>query len=162
MAEATSNPQMIQRTRALSAFSSAKEYASVQRAVIAAALPANNTEPGHLSDNDRLYADSALESQTSELSSFRNIYGDGAEELIKPIEEGNPTILSADTYAKRVLDSKDGLASLDKRSYRDWVDDSSTKIEQMKKIEHTLLEEMEQKARELRSATERDAIVSGA
>ncbi|MFF9408971.1 nitrate- and nitrite sensing domain-containing protein [Streptomyces anandii] len=162
MAEATSNPQMIQRTRALSAFSSAKEYASVQRAVIAAALPANNTQPGHLSDNDRLYADSALESQTSELSSFRNIYGDGAEELIKPIEEGNPTILSADTYAKRVLDSKDGLASLDKRSYRDWVDDSSTKIEQMKKIEHTLLEEMEQKARELRSATERDAIISGA
>lgn len=39
MAEATSNPEMIQRTRALSAFSSAKEYASVQRAVIAAALP---------------------------------------------------------------------------------------------------------------------------
>lgn len=32
----------------------------------------------------------------------------------------------------------------------------------MKKIEHTLLEEMEQKARELRSATERDAIISGA
>ncbi|MFI1166748.1 nitrate- and nitrite sensing domain-containing protein [Streptomyces sp. NPDC020801] len=162
MAEATSNPQMIQRTRALSAFSSAKEYASVQRAVIAAALPANNTSTGNLAENDRLYAESALESQTSELSGFRNIYGDGAEELIKPIEEGNPTILSADTYAKRVLDSPDGLKQTNKRSYRDWVDDSSTKIEQMKKIEHTLLEEMEQKARELRSATERDAIISGA
>ncbi|MGV9993211.1 nitrate- and nitrite sensing domain-containing protein [Streptomyces sp. NPDC003374] len=162
MAEATSNPEMIQRTRALSAFSAAKEYASVQRAVIAAALPANNTSPGRLSENDRLYADSAQESQTSELSSFRNIYGDGAEELIKPIEEGNPTILAADTYAKRVLDSPNGLASLDKRSYRDWVDDSSTKLEQMKRIEHTLLEEMEQKARQLRNATERDAIISGA
>ncbi len=42
------------------------------------------------------------------------------------------------------------------------MDDSSTKIEQMKKIEHTLLEEMEQKARELKSATQRDAIISGA
>jgi signal transduction histidine kinase len=42
------------------------------------------------------------------------------------------------------------------------VDDSSTKIEQMKKIEHTLLEDMEQKARELRSASEREAIISGA
>ncbi|MFF9126118.1 nitrate- and nitrite sensing domain-containing protein [Streptomyces sp. NPDC014889] len=161
MAEATSNPQMIQRTRALAAFSSAKEYASVQRAVIAAALPANNINAGNLSENDRLYAQQALESQTSDLNSFRNIYGDGSEELIKPISEGNPTILSADTYAKRVLDNPDGVKAANKRSYRDWVDDSSTKIEQMKKIEHTLLEEMEQKARELRSATEYDAIVSG-
>ncbi|MFC3351369.1 nitrate- and nitrite sensing domain-containing protein [Streptomyces echinoruber] len=162
MAEATSNPEMIQRTRALAAFSSAKEYASVQRAVIAAALPASNTTYGRLSDNDRLYGDAALESETSELSSFRNIYGDGAEELVKPIDEGNPTIEAADVYAKRVLDQPNGLKSVDKRSYKDWVDDSSTKIEQMKKIEHTLLEDMEQKARELRSATERDAIISGA
>ncbi|NMO32538.1 HAMP domain-containing protein [Streptomyces sp. GMY01] len=161
MAEATSNPEMIQRTRALAAFSSAKEYASVQRAVIAAALPANNTSKADLSDNDRLYAQSALDSQTSEINSFRNIYGSGAEELLKPVEEGNPTIQSADQYAKRALDSADGLASLNKRSYRDWVDDSSTKIEQMRKIEHTLLENMEQKARELRSSTEQDAIISG-
>ncbi|MFE7209850.1 nitrate- and nitrite sensing domain-containing protein [Streptomyces sp. NPDC057611] len=161
MAEATSNPQMIQRTRALAAFSSAKEYASVQRAVIAAALPANNTSAGKLSENDRLYAQQALESQISDLNGFRNIYGDGSEELIKPIAEGNPTILSADTYAKRVLDRPEGLEQAPKRSYRDWVDDSSTKIQQMKNIEHTLLEEMEQKARELRSATEYDAIVSG-
>ncbi|MEV6485363.1 nitrate- and nitrite sensing domain-containing protein [Streptomyces sp. NPDC051576] len=163
MAEATSNPEMIQRTRALAAFSSAKEFSSVQRAVIAAALPNNNTQQGKLSDNDRLYADSALESEKSELAIFRNIYGDqGAEELIQPIEDSNPIIESADTYAQRVLDNSNGLASLDKRSYKDWVDDSSTKIEQMKKIEHSLLEDMEQKARELRSASEREAIISGA
>nr|WSY51469.1 nitrate- and nitrite sensing domain-containing protein [Streptomyces sp. NBC_00886] len=163
MAEATSNPEMIQRTRALAAFSSAKEFSSVQRAVIAAALPASNTVAGDLSDNDRLYADSALESEKSELSIFRNIYGSqGAEELIAPIEDSNPIIESADTYAQRVLDNGNGLASLDKRSYKDWVDDSSTKIEQMKKIEHSLLEDMEQKARELRSASEREAIISGA
>ncbi|MEV6960819.1 nitrate- and nitrite sensing domain-containing protein [Streptomyces sp. NPDC051207] len=163
MSEATSNPEMIQRTRALSAFSSAKEYASIQRAVIAAALPANDDTFGDLSENDRLYAESALQSQTSELRSFKSIYGDdNAEELLKPINEGNPTIESTDTYASRALNSAGGLKSLDKRSYLDWVDDSSTKIEQMKKIEHTLLEDMEQKARELRSASEREAIISGA
>ncbi|WP_117434520.1 sensor histidine kinase, partial [Streptomyces triticisoli] len=162
MAEATSNPEMIQRTRALASFSSAKEYASVQRAVIAAALPANNTTAGDLSENDRLYAQAALESQTSDLNSFRNIYGDGAEELLRPMEEGNPTILAADTYAKRLLDNRDGIRQANKRSYRDWVDDSSTKLQQMKNIELRLLEEMEQKARELRSATEREAIISGA
>ncbi|MFJ6740058.1 nitrate- and nitrite sensing domain-containing protein [Streptomyces sp. NPDC091279] len=163
MAEATSNPEMIQRTRALASFSSAKEYASMQRAVLAAALPANNTSFGDLSDNDRLYAQSALQSQSSELRSFKSIYGsEQAAALLKPIEENNATIKATDTYASRALASKDGLNDLQKRSYQDWVDDSSTKIDQMKKIEHSLLEDMEQKARELRSATEQDAIISGA
>jgi signal transduction histidine kinase len=163
MAEATSNPEMIQRTRALAAFSSAKEYASVQRAVIAAALPANNTTYGNLSENDRAYAQSALDGQKSELSTFRSIYGtEKAEELLKPIEEGNPTIEATDLYAGRVLSGTGGLQKLDKRSYRDWVDDSSTKIQQMKKIEHELLDEMEQKARALQAESEREAIISGA
>ncbi|MEU6219137.1 nitrate- and nitrite sensing domain-containing protein [Streptomyces sp. NPDC047022] len=161
MAEATSNPEMIQRTRALAAFSNAKEYASVQRAVIAAALPETNRTSGQLSETDRQYALSALDSQKSELDSFHSIYGDGAEELTKPIDQGSsPTIQDADSYADRVL--KSGLAQADKRSYKDWVDADSAKIEQMKKIEGTLLEDMEQKARELRSASEREAIISGA
>ncbi|MET9441799.1 nitrate- and nitrite sensing domain-containing protein [Streptomyces sp. NPDC006610] len=162
MAEATSNPEMIQRTRALAAFSNAKEYASIQRAVLAAALPANNTTYGELSENDRLYAESALQSQTSEIRSFTSIYGDGAEELLKPIDEGNAIIEATDTYASRALGRQNGLRGLDKRSYRDWVDDSSTKIQQMKNIERRLLEDMEQKARELRNESEREAIISGA
>ncbi|MGW3138455.1 nitrate- and nitrite sensing domain-containing protein [Streptomyces sp. NPDC001139] len=163
MAEATSNPEMIQRTRSLAAFSSAKEYASMQRAVLAAALPANNTTVGQLSENDRLYAQSALESQKSDLRSFRSIYGsDSATALLKPIEENNATIQASDTYASRALAAQNGLDDLQKRSYQDWVDDSSTKIEQMKKIEHSLLEDMEQKARELRNSSEQEAIISGA
>ncbi|MEU6573804.1 nitrate- and nitrite sensing domain-containing protein [Streptomyces sp. NPDC046805] len=162
MAEASSNPEMIQRTRALAAFSTAKEYASVQRAVLAAALPANNTTGGKLSENDRLYAESALQSEGSEIRIFRQIYSDeGAEELLKPIDEGNPTIEAANTYAKRALGQEEGLSGLPKRSYRDWVDDSSTKIQQMKNIEQQLLEDMEQKARELKSSSEQEAIISG-
>ncbi|WP_107471085.1 sensor histidine kinase [Streptomyces monashensis] len=164
MAEASSNPEMISRTRALAAFSTAKEYASEQRAAIAAALPSTTSSKGDLSENDRLYGQSAYESENSELAIFRKIYASqgNAEELLGPIDGGNPTIEAADTYAKRSFESASGMQQLPARSYRDWVDDSSTKIEQMKKIEHTLLEEMEQKARELKSATQQDAIISGA
>ncbi len=162
MAEATSNPEMITRTRALAAFSSAKEYASIQRAVIAAALPEDNKSTGKLSENDRLYAESALNSQDSELDSFKSIYGDGSEELLKPIDDGSPTITAADLYAKRILESRDGIQGLQKRSYKDWIDDDSAKIQQMKTIEITLLSEMEQKARELRNDAEQEAIISGA
>ncbi|WP_460069825.1 nitrate- and nitrite sensing domain-containing protein [Streptomyces sp. YKOK-I1] len=163
MAQATSNPEMIQRTRALAAFSNAKEYASVQRAVLAAALPANNTTYGQLSNNERQYASAAFDNEASELASFRSIYGDdGAEELLKPIEQGNPVIEESDTYASRAFASSSGLTSQDQRSYQDWIDDASTKVRQMNNIEHTLLEDMEQKARELRAESERDAIINGA
>jgi signal transduction histidine kinase len=163
MAQATSNPEMIQRTRALAAFSAAKEYSSVQRAVLAAALPANKTTFGDLSENDRLYAQSALTNEEADIKSFQVIYGkSSAVELMEPISDNNSTIQSADTYASRALNARDGLENLDKRSYQDWVDDSSSKIDQMGKIEHTLLEEMEQKARELRNESEQEAIISGA
>ncbi|MEV6409236.1 nitrate- and nitrite sensing domain-containing protein [Streptomyces bobili] len=163
MAQATSNPEMIQRTRALAAFSASKEYASIQRAALAAALPVNDDVYGQISENDRQYAEAALENEDSELASFRSIFGDqGAEELLTPVEKGSPTIEDADTYANRALSSPNGLRSLDKRSYKDWLDASTTKIRQMKNIETTLLEDMEQKARELRAESEREAIISGA
>ncbi|MET8974077.1 nitrate- and nitrite sensing domain-containing protein [Streptomyces sp. NPDC004539] len=162
MAEATSNPEMIQRTRALAAFSSAKEYSSMQRAVLTAALPANSTTFGTLSPNDRNYGETAVEGEDSELAIFRSIYGsEGAEELLKPIESGNATIEDADQYANRAFASDSGLESQDKRSYQDWLDASGTKLQQMRNIESQLLEDMEQKARELRNETERDAIISG-
>ncbi|MFF0187940.1 nitrate- and nitrite sensing domain-containing protein [Streptomyces sp. NPDC005244] len=162
MAEATSNPDMIQRTRALTAFSTAKEYASVQRAVIAAALPEQPKTFGTLSENDRLYASSAQESQDSEINGFKTIYGSGYADLLKPIEGPNPTIESADKYARRVLAGPDGLKTQAKQSYKDWVDEDTTKIDKMSTIETTLLGEMEQKARQLRNESESEAIISGA
>ncbi|MGW2340985.1 nitrate- and nitrite sensing domain-containing protein [Streptomyces sp. NPDC001661] len=163
MAQATSSPEMIQRTRALAAFSSAKEYASEQRAIIAAALPPNSARFGKLSETDRQYGLAAAENQKSQLQSFKAVYGPvDAQALLKPIEENNSTIEAADTYANRVLQKTDGIKTQDKRSYKDWVDADTTRIQEMSKIELTLLNQMEQQARELRNASERSAIINGA
>ncbi|MEV1023997.1 nitrate- and nitrite sensing domain-containing protein [Streptomyces sp. NPDC050264] len=163
MAQATSNPEMIERTRSLAAFSSAKEYASEQRAVIAAALPANSSQFGKLSETDRQYGLSAAESLDNSLNSFRNVYGsDAASALLKPLTENNATIKAADTYADRVLSKSDGMRSQDKRSYKDWVDADSSRFQEMSKIELTLLNQMEQQARELRNSSEQSAIINGA
>ncbi|MBT2487534.1 nitrate- and nitrite sensing domain-containing protein [Streptomyces sp. ISL-96] len=161
MAQATSNPEMIKRTRALSAFSSAKEYASIQRAIIAASLPANNREPGKLTENDRLYARSAMESEDAALKSFDQVYVGDNEDLTATLETGSPTIDAADKYAHRVLSTPGRLKSEPERSYMDWTDASTTKINAMKRIEATLLNEMEQKARELRNESQQDAILNG-
>ncbi|MFF1696951.1 nitrate- and nitrite sensing domain-containing protein [Streptomyces sp. NPDC058257] len=162
MAQATSNPDMIQRTRALTAFSSAKEYASVQRAVIAASLPAGDSTFGKISETDRRYGWAALDKENSELDAFKGIYAGNPDELTKPIDGGNSSIKGADSYAKRVLEQEGGIKLQDKRSYKDWVDNDTTKIDAMSKIELTLLNEMEQKARELRNESEQAAILNGA
>ncbi|NEB80032.1 sensor histidine kinase, partial [Streptomyces sp. SID14478] len=163
MAQATSNPEMIERTRSLAAFSSAKEYASEQRAVIAAALPPNSSQFGKLSETDRLYGLAAASNMESSLTTFRSVYGDvSAEELLKPLDTTNDTIKAADSYASRVLSKQDGIKSQDKRSYKDWVDADSSRIQEMSKIELTLLNQMEQQARELRNESEQSAIINGA
>ncbi|MFC7308834.1 nitrate- and nitrite sensing domain-containing protein, partial [Streptomyces monticola] len=165
MALATSNPEMIQRTRTLAAFSSAKEYASVQRAVIAAALPPNKDEFGKLSDNDRLYALSALQNEKAEIKSFQRSYegtGGNAAELTKPLDDNNAVIKDANDYAERVLESPNGMKNRERRSYKDWTDASTAKLKQMALIEQTLLNDMEQEARKLRDESQREAIINGA
>ncbi len=166
MAQATSNPEMIKRTRALTAFSSAKEYASMQRAIIAAALPAGTDSKGlGLKENDRLYGKAALENGESSLKAFESVYsssGGNAQELTDPMENGNPTIEAATKYAKRVLDNPKGLETRDTRSHLDWTDDYGVRLQAMRVIESTLLGQMEAKARELREESQRDAIINGA
>ena len=164
MAEATSNPEMIQRTRALAAFSSAKEYASIQRAVIAAALPATDATYGKLSENDRQYGLSAFENQKAELTSFaQHLRGQRRASSPSRSTSRSPTIKAADTYAERVLRARERSRSC-ATSARTWTgcDADSAKIQQMSNIELTLLNEMEQKARELRNEAEQEAIISGA
>ncbi len=74
MAQATSNPEMIKRTRALAAFSAAKEYASIQRAIIAASLPDTAEKQGSLKENDRLYALSAQKGEQQAKTTFELVY----------------------------------------------------------------------------------------
>ncbi|WP_095756811.1 sensor histidine kinase [Streptomyces xinghaiensis] len=161
MAQATSNTEMIRATRALAAFSSAKEYASIQRAMITAAL-ANEPKP-KLVASDRLYGESALLSEESTLAQFSQIY-DGkqtTEELLQALEDGgSANIILADKYAARMLKPDSPIAN-ETRSYKDWYDQDTAKIEEMSKIEATLLSEMEDKARQLRSEAQRDALLNG-
>ncbi|MFI9719503.1 nitrate- and nitrite sensing domain-containing protein [Streptomyces sp. NPDC052396] len=160
MAQATSNSDMIAATRALAAFANAKEYASIQRAVISAGL-ANPNGP-QLSENDRQYGQVAMDNEDEATKRFTAIRGDGGDgELMQALNGGVMEIASANTYAKRVLD-KQGAIKSDPLSYRDWYDRDTNKINEMSKIEKTLLSEMDQKAQQLRDDAQQEAILNGA
>ncbi|MFJ5833201.1 nitrate- and nitrite sensing domain-containing protein [Streptomyces sp. NPDC093089] len=165
MAQATSNPEMIKRTRALAAFSSAKEYASIQQAIIAAALPPNDKTPGRIQQGDRLYADAALNSEGVEFKSFQAIYestgGDAAEKTAS-LTGANPSIVAADKYAERVLNADDAMPGGTRRGHLNFTDEYGIKINAMNVIEDGLLGDMETMARELRQESQREAIINGA
>uniref|UniRef100_A0AAU2JTW0 histidine kinase n=1 Tax=Streptomyces sp. NBC_00049 TaxID=2903617 RepID=A0AAU2JTW0_9ACTN len=162
MAQATSSPEMIKRTRALAAFSSAKEYASIQRAIIAASLPDTSEKQGELKENDRLYALSALRGEQQSKKTFELVYEGKPEELLASLGDGNAEIASADHYARRVVSTEGQFKNEKNRSWLDWYDADGTKLQAMKVIELSLLEDMEQKARELKNESQQDAIINGA
>ncbi|MFB7591433.1 nitrate- and nitrite sensing domain-containing protein [Streptomyces sp. NPDC056169] len=165
MAQATSNPEMIKRTRALAAFSSAKEYASIQQAIIAGALPPSDKTRGKIQQGDRLYGEAAFNSEGVELKSFRAIYentGGDAEELTAVLNTGDPSITAAEKYAERVLKSDEAMPGGTPRGHLNFTDEYGTKITAMNRIELILLGEMETMARQLRQEAQRDAVINGA
>ncbi|QKV92372.1 nitrate- and nitrite sensing domain-containing protein [Streptomyces sp. NA02950] len=158
MAQATSNRAMINNTRALATFSSAKEYASIQRALISAALA--DPDGAEFSANDRRFAKTAVDKENEALGRFKQIRQGNSEDLLEPLDS-RPDIKAATMYADRAVRDPDGLKA-EKRTDLDWYDQDSIKIEEMGKIEETLLGEMQQKARELRQDAQQDAIINGA
>lgn len=158
MAEATGNSDMISSTRALAAFSSAKEYDSMQRAIVSAALADNS----NLSSNDFRYLQGAHRSEGTELKQFSQIYGrTNAEELLKGLNGGNDIVTKVDEQADRIAASESSIQNF-QGTYLDWDDDAKTKIQLMGQIEQTLLQQMQQKALTLRDEAQQEAIISGA
>ncbi|MEU9124241.1 nitrate- and nitrite sensing domain-containing protein [Streptomyces sp. NPDC048506] len=159
MAQATSNPEMIRSTRALAAFSSAKEYASMQRALVSAGL-AHSGGP-QLSANDRQAGRNAEISEKAARDRFQLIYANNAGSLTRGLDGNNDDIKTANAFAHRAFASDSGIRSQEYR-YLDWYDSDTVKIDEMSRIETTLLSEMEQKSRELRNEATQDAIINGA
>jgi len=157
MAQATSNPEMIAQTRTLAAFSSAKEYDSIQRAVISAALADNK----NLQINDWRYVQNAYTSETAALQQFQQIYGTGAQALLKGLNGGDDTISTVNDDEARIAASETGIRSYS-GSYRDWDDAAQVKIDEMTRIEQSLLKEMQQKSLELHNQAQQQAILDGA
>ena len=157
MAQATSNSEMIKATRALAAFSSAKEYESIQRAVISAAFATG----GHLDATDYQTVKWASADENTALTRFGKVYGDGSIELLKPIGGGNDTISAHDNMRERIAGSQAAITKI-QSSYLDWDDAAKTKIQAMNQIERSLLNEMQQKSLSLQSQAKQEALISGA
>ncbi|BBB00407.1 putative sensor-like histidine kinase [Actinacidiphila reveromycinica] len=157
MAQATSNSEMIKATRALSAFSSAKEYESMQRAVISAAFASG----GKLNADEYQSVKWAAADENTAITRFMKVYGTDAASLLRPIQGDNDTIAAHDNERERIASSQGAITKINS-SYLDWDDAAKTKIDAMNQIERSLLSEMQQKSLHLQSEAKREALISGA
>ncbi|WP_435130793.1 nitrate- and nitrite sensing domain-containing protein [Actinacidiphila sp. bgisy144] len=157
MAQATSNSEMIKATRALSAFSSAKEYESMQRAVISAAFASG----GKLNADEYQSVKWSAADENTAITRFMKVYGTDAASLLRPIQGDNDTIAAHDNERERIASSQSAITKINS-SYLDWDDAAKTKIDAMNQIERSLLSEMQQKSLHLQSEAKREALISGA
>ncbi|GAB2633783.1 hypothetical protein GCM10027168_74870 [Streptomyces capparidis] len=159
MAQATSNTEMIQATRALTAFAQSKEDYSIQRAVLAAAL-AHEGGP-ELSENDRYFARTTYQNEKSAQERFISIYGDDSAKLLSGLDGDVVEIELADEFRERAVNYPNGIKSQD-LSYLDWIDKSTTRLDAMRAVQTELLAQMSRQAKNLRSEAQRDALLNGA
>ncbi|MEV6106546.1 nitrate- and nitrite sensing domain-containing protein [Streptomyces sp. NPDC051940] len=158
MAAATNNSDMIEATRALAIFSSAKENASIQRAVASAGIAARNA----LTPEEEAEVSAAVTNEKDDIKQFTQLYGQqDAEELLDPLQSNN-AIQQANQLVKNLLNHPQDPGQAGITTHLNWFQTYSPRLEQMDKIEATLLQGLQQKSRQLAAEAERDAWISGA
>ncbi|GAA1975578.1 sensor histidine kinase [Kitasatospora viridis] len=152
------SPDLVKSTRALEQFSLEKESTSMQRALISAAL----ARPGgaDMSTSDQSFGFRLITADQSAAANFNSIYGTTAAQKLRERLTYNTEINQADRYAGQVLQAN-GIKQADFRTYQDWYDQATVKIDAERAIENQLLEELKGKAQSLQSAADNDVILNG-
>ncbi|WP_329567855.1 nitrate- and nitrite sensing domain-containing protein [Kitasatospora sp. NBC_01266] len=157
IALASSNPDLVKATRALEQFSEEKESSSEQRALISAALARPTPD---MSPSDQSFGLRLRSAYTNAVSNFNAIYGPSAAFKLRARQANNTNIALADRYANQVLGTN-GIKQADPRTYEDWYEQASVRIDTDRAIESTLLDDLKDKAHSLQAQADNDVIVNG-
>ncbi|WP_184942488.1 nitrate- and nitrite sensing domain-containing protein [Kitasatospora kifunensis] len=157
IALASSNPDLVKATRALEQFSTEKETSSEQRALIAAAL----ARPGgaDLSTSDQSFGYRLSTAFDNAVSNFNAIYGNADALKLRARQTNNTNIALADRYATQVLGTN-GIKQADPRTYQDWYEQASVRIDADRAIEGQLLDNLKHEAQSLQAQADNDVILN--
>ncbi|MGF1429741.1 sensor histidine kinase, partial [Kitasatospora sp. LaBMicrA B282] len=157
IALASSNPELVKATRALEQFSEEKEASSEQRALISAAL-ARLPNPD-MTTSDESFGLRLRTAYSNSVANFNAIYGTSAALKLRARQTYNTNIALADRYASQVL-TQNGIRQADPRTYEDWYEQASVRIDADRAIESQLLEELKAKAQSLQAQADNDVIIN--
>ncbi|WP_310794799.1 nitrate- and nitrite sensing domain-containing protein [Streptomyces sp. TLI_171] len=154
----TSNStELIKTTRALYQFSLAKEFTSMQRALISAAL----AHPGspEMSSSDETFGVRLMNSEDNAMANFTAIYGENQARALRSAMSFNQVVAEADRFSKAVLNTN-GIKQADDVSYKNWFDKSTAKVNAEKSIEGSLLVVLDGKAQSLQSDADTESVIN--
>ncbi|MER5641216.1 nitrate- and nitrite sensing domain-containing protein [Kitasatospora sp. NPDC002227] len=157
IAIASGSTELVKTTRALQQFSLAKEAASMQRALVSAALART---PADMSDSDVTFGIRLRAAEDNALTNFGAIYGDAESKTLRSKLSFNTVIADTDRYSTFVL-TANGIKQAQSRTYKDWYDAATVKINAERSIEQSLLETLDGKAGQLQSDADTEAIING-
>ncbi|MGE7436137.1 sensor histidine kinase [Kitasatospora sp. NPDC001175] len=157
IAIASNSTELVKVTRALQQFSLAKEAASMQRALISAALARSGGQD--LSTSDETFGIRLQTEEDNANTNFTAIYGDAAAVALRAPLTYNQVIAEAERYTKAVLNTN-GIKQSDVRTYKSWYDDASAKITAEQKIESSLLEQLNGKAQQLQDDADTETVIN--
>ncbi|GLW74230.1 hypothetical protein Kpho02_65280 [Kitasatospora phosalacinea] len=157
IAVTSNSSELITATRSLYQFSLSKEYTSMQRALISAAL-ANPAGPD-LSSSDETFGIRLMNSEDNATQNFTAIYGEGAARSLRSAMSFNKVIAEADRFSKAVL-TPNGIKQTDDVSYQQWYEEATAKITAQRAIETTLLANLNGKAQKLQSDADTESVIN--
>ncbi|MFB7949457.1 nitrate- and nitrite sensing domain-containing protein [Kitasatospora phosalacinea] len=157
IAVTSNSSELITATRSLYQFSLSKEYTSMQRALIAAAL-ANPAGPS-LSSSDETFGIRLMNSEDNATQNFTAIYGDSEARGLRSAMSFNKVIAEADRFSKAVL-TPNGIKQTDDVSYQKWYEEATAKITAQRAIENTLLANLNGKAQKLQSDADTESVIN--
>jgi signal transduction histidine kinase len=155
LAEATGNEEMISQARSLATFSAAKNYDSIQRAVIDAGIARGRK----FNSNDYRYLEQAFRSEETSQRQFKQVYGAGSDDLLSELAAGT-AVDTVDSGEASFAGTPKGIQQAP-ATYQAWDDQARQKIQAMSQVEQTLLKQMQQKAQSLQDEAQRDALING-
>ncbi|MFJ1755809.1 nitrate- and nitrite sensing domain-containing protein [Kitasatospora sp. NPDC088134] len=154
----TSNStELIKTTRALYQFSLAKEFTSMQRALIAAALA--NPKGPDMSPSDETFGVRLMNSEDNAMANFTAIYGENEARGLRSAMSFNQVVAEADRFSKAVLNTN-GIKQADDVSYKNWFDKSTAKVNAERVIEGKLLDVLNGKAQSLQSDADTESVIN--
>ena len=158
IAQQTSSPALVGRVRALGSLSRMKDQASLQRAILEAALATAQFEPGAL--NALITAQAQ---QATDLASFETSATLGETQALSNTVAGPPVNLAQALEQRAiVLGSNGGALRLGPGASRDWYTDMSYTVGKMRQAERQLASSIALQAKALHQGAVRSLMLTGA
>ncbi len=157
MALGSDTSSLITSGRALEQFSTAKEYASIERAMLAGVLA---TPDQKISPNDLAYLSHANSQMTNSVTAFKSVMANSQATDILNTFENNNNVKTSRQFLNEVLTTGQLSGAADGMTAQTWYDNASTQVTAMTSAEQDLVHRLDLQAKQLKTDAQAQTLIN--